>query len=375
MFKKHRRAVKEKFDVGKLNLDNVDYEIKLTGAASPTYAQAINDRRKLKDKLEDDFKEKNELQDEFVKEQSRVEESLTSKDQNLISKADSIAIELDELIAQMGEIPSIEGFVTADEFKTLNDTVTILNEFIVLYGPGVDIFSESVKSKSKFIKESSNNADSLMQEMRKEGLEFFTPDDLLKESDQPTKFEMKKSGCQLGVFSPKLHKKWLFKDKEELVEFFNKGGQLDPNNAGRFLKEDALAAVDMTLRSTAEDEPLEFPKKRRVRSSNTRKEDKLYSSDDLYLKVYDELSSEVKNEGPNKEINKELNAPAKIRYQGPFAGPGDYDLYVDASSLADLDWARKVANHYGVKMDIEKSSASTGRSKNYPYRAIFRNLK
>lgn len=115
-------------------------------------------------------------------------------------------------------------------------------------------------------------------------------------------------------------------------------------------------------------------KEARTRSANTKKEDKLFSSDDLWLKVYDDLSSEVENEGPNGEVNKEVKIPRGKRFIGPYAGPGDYDLTVYGKTMDDLKWAKKVADHYGVKIETKKD---TNRRTNiyYPYTAILRDVR
>ena len=112
--------------------------------------------------------------------------------------------------------------------------------------------------------------------------------------------------------------------------------------------------------------------KTRNRSKNTKKEDKMYSSDDKWLQVYDDLSSEVENQGPGKEINKQVKIPRGKRFSGPYAGPGDYDLTVYATNRDDLKWAKKVADHYGVDIDIKED-----KSKNtyYPWYAILRDIR
>lgn len=110
----------------------------------------------------------------------------------------------------------------------------------------------------------------------------------------------------------------------------------------------------------------------RNRSKNVKKEDKMYSSDDKWLQVYDDLSSEVDNEGPKGEVNKQLKIPRGKRFSGPYAGPGDYDLTVYATNRDDLKWAEKIADHYGVDIDIKED-----KSKNvyYPWYAILRDIR
>lgn len=118
----------------------------------------------------------------------------------------------------------------------------------------------------------------------------------------------------------------------------------------------------------------EQEKKKRVRSANVKKKDKLYSEDDVFVQVYDDLSSEVENEGRGKEVNKQVDVPRGKRYIGPYVGPGDYDLTVYARTRDDLKWAEKIADHYGVKIDIKEDRNKTTNSY-YPWKAILRNIR
>lgn len=102
--------------------------------------------------------------------------------------------------------------------------------------------------------------------------------------------------------------------------------------------------------------------------------DKMFSEDDLWLQVYDDLSSEVDNEGKGKEVNKQVKIPRGKRFIGPYAGPGDYDLTVYGKNMEDLQWAKKVADHYGVDIEIKKDNNSNTNSY-YPYVAILKDVK
>ena len=102
--------------------------------------------------------------------------------------------------------------------------------------------------------------------------------------------------------------------------------------------------------------------------------DKMYSSDDLWLQVYDDLSSEVDNEGKGKEVDKQVKIPRGKRFSGPYAGPGDYDLTVYGKTMEDLQWAKKVAGDYGVDIEIKKDNNRDTNSY-YPYIAILRDIK
>ena len=99
----------------------------------------------------------------------------------------------------------------------------------------------------------------------------------------------------------------------------------------------------------------------------------MYSRDDVWAKVYDELSSEVENEGPKGEIYKEVDIPRGKRFTGPYVGPGNDDLTVYAHIKDDLKWAKKIADHFGLKIDMKEDKNKTS-NKYYPFYAILRNV-
>ena len=114
------------------------------------------------------------------------------------------------------------------------------------------------------------------------------------------------------------------------------------------------------------------PELKKPRAS-VKKEDKLYSRDDVWARVYDELSSEVENEGPSGEVYKQVKIPRGKRFVGPYTGPGDDDLTVYATSKDDLKWAKKIADHFGLEI-IMKEDKNKYTNKYYPYYAILKNV-
>lgn len=107
--------------------------------------------------------------------------------------------------------------------------------------------------------------------------------------------------------------------------------------------------------------------------ASVKKEDKLYSRDDVWAKVYDELSSEVENEGPSGEVYKQVKIPRGKRFVGPYTGPGDDDLTVYATNKDDLKWAKKIADHFGLEI-VMKEDKNKYTNKYYPYYAILKNV-
>lgn len=451
MFKK-KKKLKEGFDVGKINMETPDYEIKIDGVTPIDYATAINDRQKRVEKIEKDFEEKDKITDEFIEEQD-------DRRMNESSKAEQIKKQYKELEAKL----EAEGKDIAKE---------------KLEGPLHDLAMKYVEVSmkescgSKYLKETSE--DDLIVDMKKDGFEIYT----LSEVDEETKKDMETDGATIAVELPERARTWYFKDMETMKKFFADGGKLDVDKPGLVEALPAIATAAITAaaagagsrlvdkvfgesasskemlymraenisdeidvlltdlsgiknvneyildsefevlnkaveilqdfammyshvekgedlseatentedyvsetyiarnvedKTFTEAKVAEEPKKR-VRSANVKKEDKFYSEDDKFLQVYDDLSSEVENEGKGKEVNKQVKVPRGKRYVGPYVGPGDYDLTVYAKTREDLQWAEKIADHYGVKIDI-KEDKNLGSNKYYPWKAILRNIK
>lgn len=432
MFKK-KKKLKEGFDVGKINMETPDYEIKIDGVTPIDYATAINDRQQRVEKIEKDFEEKDKITDEFIEEQD-------DRRMNESSKAEQIKKQYKELEAKL----EAEGKDIAKE---------------KLEGPLHDLAMKYVEVSmkescdSKYLKETSE--DDLIVDMKKDGFEIYT----LSEVDEETKKDMETDGATIAVELPERARTWYFKDMETMKKFFADGGKLDVDKPGLVEALPAIATAAITAAAAGagsrlvdkvfgesasskemlymraenisdeidalltdlsgienvnkyildsefdvlnkaveilqdfammyshvekgedlseatentEAKVAEKPKKR-VRSANVKKEDKFYSEDDKFLQVYDDLSSEVENEGKGKEVNKQVKVPRGKRYVGPYVGPGDYDLTVYAKTREDLQWAEKIADHYGVKIDIKEDRNFTS-NKYYPWKAILRNIK
>ena len=76
-----KRKVREKFEVGKANMEFPDYEIKIEGQTPITYADAINKRIKNINRIKKDFEIKNKIMTDFEYEnQKRFDESMDDVD-------------------------------------------------------------------------------------------------------------------------------------------------------------------------------------------------------------------------------------------------------------------------------------------------------
>lgn len=313
MFKK-KRHVSEDFDVGKANMETPNYEIKINGQVPIDYATAINDRQKRIDKIEKDFEKKDKLTDEFIEEQDnrRMNESFNS---NLYDESIFLTDKLNKFIDRINNLEDVDSYISDFDIQKLNDASTILDNFTTAYKSGGYQLKESSKA----------------QQIKKE-------------------------------------------NKELEAKLKSEGKDIEKEKLNGSLHDLTMKYVDSTIDNLKEsDEETEQPVKRRGRPKADPK-DKMFSEDDLWLQVYDDLSSEVDNEGKGKEVNKQVKIPRGKRFIGPYAGPGDYDLTVYGKNMEDLQWAKKVADHYGVDIEIKKDNNSNTNSY-YPYVAILKDVR
>lgn len=323
MFKKNKKLVEE-FEVGTANMETPNYEIKINGQVPIDYATAINDRQKRIDKIEKDFEKKDKLTDEFIEEQDdrRMNESFDSK---LYDEAVVLSKTLDSFITKIGSFVDTDFAMVGSDMDTLNRAVEALDTFATLYFEEKYPLRESSKAEQirKQYKDLEAKLKSEGKDIKKEKLNGPLHDLAMKYID-----------ATIGI-------------KES--------------------KEEACS------KEVQESEEVEQPVKRRGRPKADPK-DKMFSDGDLWLQVYDDLSSEVENEGKGKEVNKQVKIPRGKRFIGPYAGPGDYDLTVYGKNMEDLQWAKKVADHYGVDIEIKKDNNSNTNSY-YPYVAILKDVK
>lgn len=112
-------------------------------------------------------------------------------------------------------------------------------------------------------------------------------------------------------------------------------------------------------------------KKKRHRSPNEKPDIADYSSEDLWYAVYDELSATTDNEGEGKTVNKQLKARRGERYEQVYPH-GDTDLIVYAMKPEDFEFAKKVADHYGVVAEEPKEDKNPATNGYYKYSMVIR---
>lgn len=380
MFKKNKKLVEE-FEVGTANMEVPNYEIKINGAVPLDYAKAINDRKNTVKKIKDDFVQKDKLTDEFIEEQDdrRMNESFDSK---LYDEAVVLSKTLDSFITKIGSFVDTDFAMADSDMDTLNRAVEALDTFATLYFEEKYPLRESSKAEQirKQYKELEAKLKSEGKDIEKEKLNGPLHDLAMKYVD-----------ATIGI---KESKEALYDTNKSYWYFTTHGVQpgsipkgvkvldlIDTYNGtyvllDRVLSTKELYNFDLKERSPIdlqESEEVEQPVKRRGRPKADPK-DKMFSDGDLWLQVYDDLSSEVDNEGKGKEVNKQVKIPRGKRFIGPYAGPGDYDLTVYGKNMEDLQWAKKVADHYGVDIEIKKDNNSNTNSY-YPYVAILKDVR
>lgn len=127
----------------------------------------------------------------------------------------------------------------------------------------------------------------------------------------------------------------------------------------------------MHLSESLFEDVVEEPVKKRTRSENEKKERRDYSSEDLWLAVYDELSATTDNEGAGQQVDKQIKARRGERYEHVYPH-GDSDIVIYATKPEEFEFAKKVADHYGVIAEEPKEDKNKNTNGFYRYSMIIR---
>ena len=396
------KKINEEFEVGKANMEYPDYEIKITGQVPIDYAKAIDDRQKRVEKIEDDFKEKDKIEDEFEKETAQhkeINETLNMQNKYLKESVyDELVQDLKENGFEVYNIDEVDE-ETKEDMKASKAKIAIYfpeaartwfftdEDSMVIYfknGGKLDV------NKTGLVEAIPNKEFSIEDTYVISGTEYGKKKAVIVAYRKTTNdFSVREVNSNYVFDDARL--RFLTKeDAEKFIEVFKPYSSCDTLKVSPARNPVSVTKINTSYsdvvdcyvsetyivrnvdnETLTEAEVAEEPKKR-VRSKNRNAEDKMYSSDDKWLQVYDDLSSEVDNEGPKGEVNKQVKIPRGKRFSGPYAGPGDYDLTVYATNRDDLKWAEKIADHYGVDIDIKED-----KSKNvyYPWYAILRDIR
>lgn len=387
-----KRKVREKFEVGKANMGFPDYEIKIQGQTPITYADAINKRIKNITQIKKDFERKDKIMDEF-------------EEENFRRLQETIA---DDMIAILRKM----NIKNDDQLR--DQVLKITNQFIDERMPPVELFLKYHEAKGNYNEHPQDfeKAYAILDRYAKEGenVDNMPVDELFVRAPEDVQHQL------ISLIRPSMQESLdlnnkLYKHAENLssmlstfIDEISKINTVDFLTDGDFdILNRAVEVLDgfATSYSYIMDNENVFESKKcpdcgnevctcdktsenleeagrataelRKPRSVIKKEDKLYSRDDVWAKVYDELSSEVENEGPKGEIYKEVDIPRGKRFIGPYVGPGNDDLTVYAHIKDDLKWAKKIADHFGLKIDMKEDKNKT-TNKYYPFYAILRNV-
>ena len=128
--------------------------------------------------------------------------------------------------------------------------------------------------------------------------------------------------------------------------------------------------INSVLGDSGVTEAVEAPVvKKRTRSENEKKWIGDYSSEDLWLAVYDELSATTDNEGAGQQVDKQIKARRGERYEHVYPH-GDNDIIIYATKPEEFDFARRVCDHYGVSCDEPKADKNKTTNGFYKYSMI-----
>lgn len=387
-----KRKVREKFEVGKANMEFPDYEIKIEGQTPITYADAINKRIKNITQIKKDFERKDKIMDEF-------------EEENFRRLQETIADDMIAILRKMN---------IKDDDQLRDQVLKITNQFIDERMPPVELFLKYHEAKGNYNEHPQDfeKAYAILDRYAKEGenVDNMPVDELFVRAPEDVQHQL------ISLIRPSMQESLdlnnkLYKHAENLssmlstfIDEISKINTVDFLTDGDFdILNRAVEVLDgfATSYSYIMDNENVFESKKcpdcgneictcdktpenleeagrataelRKPRSVIKKEDKLYSRDDVWAKVYDELSSEVENEGPKGEIYKEVDIPRGKRFIGPYVGPGNDDLTVYAHIKDDLKWAKKIADHFGLKIDMKEDKNKT-TNKYYPFYAILRNV-
>lgn len=166
-------------------------------------------------------------------------------------------------------------------------------------------------------------------------------------------------------------------DEKQTIENFNDYWTKRYPAAIEFIDNQVAIIPDALLKELLSDtsvnvnesaEVADAPAKTRTRGEKEKKQKGDYSSEDLWLAVYDELSATTDNEGAGQQVDKKLKARKGERYEKVFPH-GDSDIKIYAPTIEDFAFAKKVCEYYGVTYDEPKKEVTYSTSY-YPYSMI-----
>lgn len=154
-----------------------------------------------------------------------------------------------------------------------------------------------------------------------------------------------------------------------MIDYIDKQMEVIPKDTlSKVMNFDKLFGKNESVEEPLTEAPVAEPStKKRTRSENEKKYKGDYSSEDLWLAVYDELSAELDNEGSGQQVDKQIKAKKGERYERVYPVEGSSDLVVYATSPDKFDFAKRVCDYYEVTYDEPKEDKNGMTNDYYKY--------
>ena len=317
--------------IGNCNMEQPEGEMEVGAQTSVVYADAINTRRKREKKIADDFKEQDKIMSEFEEESQRTE---TKPEVTADMKKMKLAENLFEDVNSEYYVGDEE---TGRVYTDINSAVDAVKSFLNSKNP-VKVVAYDIA---------------------------LFDDSKIQESKEDTKLykQAEKIADTLDEFIARI-------GKIKNIEDYIVSSDFDAlNKASEVLQDFAIQYSHVTDNENVFEAVAAAPK--RTRAENEVKYGIDYSDTDLWLQVYDELDASLGNEGEGQQVNRKVKGRKGDRYEKvlPY---GDNDIIVYATKPEEFEFAKKVADFYGVKTEAPKEDKNSRTNSYYKWSMVIR---
>lgn len=383
-FAKYKMSSLNEALLGNCNIEDSD-EVGITAAVDPTYAKAIKDRKVRKKKAEDAFKDSEKLHKDFVADNHKREvKTETTKEMKAMKLAEDVKVESPAIDEEEIEVKSTETSTEPlTEAADFGDPTAMGRGACAPLAPD---YSKSIRDYVKHYGEDERYDKVIVKMLHNFAEALYSAMDEIQAYNNywtaryPAMIDYINNQLALipeGILDDTMmkpvHEEVIEDDDVEgLEEFLDANVSLDARGQSVGLlggtggtvnnedledtEEDPHFFADDTLNEA----PVATEPKKRARAENEVKYQRDYSSEDLWLAVYDELSSDLDNEGAGQQVDKQIKAKRGERYENVYPH-GDSDIIIYATDPSEFEFAKKVAQHYGVtcREPVEDTNPST----------------
>lgn len=328
--------------IGNCNMEIPEEELKITGQVSIDYADAINTRKKRIEKIKDDFKDQDKVVDEFIKDSQTENKPEVNADmkkmklaENLFEDANSDYYVGDEEAGRVYQ--GIDNALNAVKYLLTSKNPVRVVAYDIALSDNSEL--HEAQGDTKLYKQAEKIADTLDEFIAKIG-KIEDIEDYISSSE----FEVLNKTCEI------------------LQDFAMQYSHIMDN-------EDVFESVEATKIEEATD--VEQPEKKRTRAPNDEKYGIDFSDTDLWLQVYDELDASLGNEGEGQQVNRHVKGRRGERYEKVLPS-GDNDIVVYATKPEEFEFAKKVADFYGVKAEEPQPDTNKRTNSYYKWKMYIR---